>query len=118
MNRPRVAVLLTALVLATALAGCGGSGSPGAAHASPTRAVRGTAHAPTLAQMRRDLAGLPAWQRKFMLKQWEIMRSSERRGCPTNGQLRKLTLRLDAITAGKARNAVFVLGCRATERGS
>jgi hypothetical protein len=52
-----------------------------------------------------------------MLKQWEIMRSSQRRGCPTDAQLHKLTLRLDAVAAGRARSSVLVLGCRAAEHG-
>jgi hypothetical protein len=64
------------------------------------------------------LAGLPVWQRKIMLKQWEIMRSSEQRGCPTGAQLRKLTARLDAVAARKASSSVFVLlGCRTAKHG-
>ena len=117
MNRPRVAVFVTALALATGVGGCGGSAKPSSSRASDSGAVRVAARAPTLAEMRHDLARLPAWQRKIMLKQWEIMRSSQRRGCPTDAQLHKLTLRLDAVAAGRARSSVLVLGCRAAEHG-
>ena len=118
MDRPRLAVLVTAVAFATGVAGCGGSGRLSPARASHTGAVRGTARAPTLAEVRHGLAGLPAWQRKVMLKQWEIMRSSEQRGCPTEAELHKLTVRLDAVAARKASGAAFVvLGCRTSEHG-
>ena len=113
MDSPRVAVLVIALALATGVAGCGGSGKPSPVSASGMGAVRGSARVPTLAQMRHDLARLPAWQRKIMLREWEIIRSSQQRGCPTPAQVNKLTLRLDAAAAGRARSSVLVLGCRA-----
>ena len=117
MNRPRVAVLVSALGLATTFAGCGGSGSRGPADASRTGVARGTAHGPTLAQVPHDLARLPAWQRKLMLKQWEILRGWDERGCPTDAQLHTLTVRLDAVAAGNGRGSVFVVGCRPAAHG-
>jgi hypothetical protein len=121
MNRRRVAVFVTALALVPGVTGCGGSGKPSPARASASGAAsdaaRLAAHVPTLTQVRHDLARLPAWQRKIMLKEWKIMRPSERRGCPTHAQLHSLTLRLDAAAAGRASSSVLVLGCRAAEHG-
>jgi hypothetical protein len=117
MNRPRVAVFVTALALVPGVTGCGGSGKPSPARASASGAAQLAARAPTLAQVRHDLARLPAWQRKIMLTEWKIMRPSERRGCPTHAQLHSLTLRLDAAAAGRASSSVLVLGCRAAEHG-
>ena len=106
-------MLVTALALATGAAGCGGSGKAIPVRASTTPAVRDTARAPTLAEVRHDLARLPAWQAQIMIKQWQLMRDRERGGCPTDAELHTLTLRLDALAAGRARSSVLVLGCRA-----
>ena len=112
----RLAVFVTAVALATVVAGCGSSGEANLAHTQGAGS-RHSASAPTLTQVRHDLAGLPVRQRTIMLRQWEILRSAARRGCPTRAQFNKLTLRLDAAAAGKARNSVFVLGCRTPDHG-